>query len=88
MAGEWFVLEPLDGGARTRLIVRTGGGWLEPLARTVPALWPILWPIAAFVDRVPGELLHHVHGDRDAQGHQGPRRGTHRGIPVPVISAG
>lgn len=59
IAGEWFVLEPLDGGTRTRLIVRTRGGWLEPLARRVPVLWPLLWPAAALIDRGPGELLHH-----------------------------
>lgn len=59
VAGEWFVLEPLDGGTRTRLIVRTRGGWLEPLARRVPVLWPLLWPAAALIDRGPGELLHH-----------------------------
>jgi hypothetical protein len=58
-AGEWFVLEPLDGGSRTRLIVRTRGGWLEPFAREVPVVGPLLWPVAAFIDRVPGEVLHH-----------------------------
>lgn len=57
-AGEHLVLEPLD-GARTRLIARTRGGWLEPFARRVPALWPFLWPLAALIDRGPGELLHH-----------------------------
>ena len=58
-AGEHLVLEPLDGGTRTRLIARTRGGWLEPFARRAPILWPLLWPIAALVDRGPGELLHH-----------------------------
>jgi hypothetical protein len=58
-AGEWLVLEPLDGGTRTRLIARTRGGWLEPFARRVPLLWPVLWPLAVIVDRGPGELLHH-----------------------------
>ena len=58
-AGEHLVLEPLDGGTRTRLIARTRGGWLEPFARKVPVLWPLLWPIAALIDRGPGELLHH-----------------------------
>ena len=58
-AGEHLVLEPLDGGARTRLIARTRGGWLEPFARRVPLFWPLLWPIAALIDRGPGELLHH-----------------------------
>lgn len=57
-AGEHLVLEPLD-GARTRLIARTRGGWLEPFARRVPILWPFLWPLAALIDRGPGELLHH-----------------------------
>jgi hypothetical protein len=59
IAGEWLVLEPLDNGARTRLIARTRGGWLEPLARRVPLLWPVLWPVAALIERGPGELLHH-----------------------------
>ena len=58
-AGERLVLEPLDGGTRTRLIARTRGGWLEPFARRVPLLWPLLWPVAACIDRGPGELLHH-----------------------------
>ena len=58
-AGEHLVLEPLDGGAHTRLIARTRGGWVEPFARGVPYVWPLLWPLAAFIDRVPGELLHH-----------------------------
>lgn len=59
IAGEWLVLRPVDGGVRTRLIARTRGGWLEPFARQVPVLGPVLWPIAAFIDRGPGELLHH-----------------------------
>jgi hypothetical protein len=59
IAGEWLVLEPLDAGARTRLIARTRGGWLEPFARNVPVLWPLLWPVAALIERGPGELLHH-----------------------------
>ncbi len=59
IAGEWLVLEPLDAGARTRLIARTRGGWLEPFARSVPVLWPFLWPIAVLIERGPGELLHH-----------------------------
>jgi hypothetical protein len=58
-AGERLVLEPLDGGERTRLIARTRGGWVEPFARRVPGLWPLLWPMAALIDRGPGELLHH-----------------------------
>ena len=59
IAGEWLVLQPLDGGSRTRLIARTRGGWLEPFARRVPILGAVLWPIAAVVDRGPLELLHH-----------------------------
>ena len=58
-AGERLVLEPLDGGTRTRLIARTRGGWTEPFARRVPVLGPVLWPLAALVNRGPGELLHH-----------------------------
>jgi hypothetical protein len=59
IAGEWLVLEPLAGGTQTRLIARTRGGWLEPLARKVPVIGPLLWPIAALMERGPGELLHH-----------------------------
>jgi hypothetical protein len=59
VAGEWLVLEAIDGGTRTRLIARTRGGWFEPLARRVPLLWPLLWPIAALLDRGPIDLLHH-----------------------------
>jgi hypothetical protein len=59
IAGEWLVLEALDDGARTRLIARTRGSWLESLARKVPILWPLVWPIAALIDRGPAELLHH-----------------------------
>jgi hypothetical protein len=59
IAGEWLVLEPLAGGSKTRLIARTRGGWLEPLARKVPVVWPLFWPIAALIERGPGELLHH-----------------------------
>ena len=59
IAGEWLVLEPLDGGTRTRLVARTRGGWVEPFARTVPVLGPFLGPIAGLIDRWPLELLHH-----------------------------
>lgn len=59
IAGEWLVLEPLADGSKTRLIARTRGGWLEPLARKIPVIWPLLWPIAALIERGPGELLHH-----------------------------
>jgi hypothetical protein len=58
-AGEHLVLEPLDGGTRTRLIARTRGGWVAPFARKVPVLWPLIWPLAEVIDRGPGELLHH-----------------------------
>ena len=59
IAGEWLVLQPLDGGTRTRLIARTRGGWLEPFARRGPVVGPLLAPIAGLVDRWPLELLHH-----------------------------
>lgn len=59
IAGEWLVLEPLDGGTRTRLIARTRGSWVEYLARKVPVMGPVLRPIGWLVDRGPGELLHH-----------------------------
>jgi len=59
IAGEWLVLEPLDDGARTPLIARTRGGWLEPFVRKIPVLWPLLWPVGALIERGPGELLHH-----------------------------
>jgi hypothetical protein len=59
IAGEWLVLEPLAGGSKTRLIARTRGGWLEPLARRVPVIGPLLGPILAVIERGPGELLHH-----------------------------
>jgi hypothetical protein len=59
IAGEWLVLAPLAGGSKTRLIARTRGGWLEPLARRVPVIGPLLGPIAALIERGPGELLHH-----------------------------
>jgi hypothetical protein len=57
IAGEWFVLEPLE-VRRTRLIVRTRGGWVEPLVRDVPVVGRVLAPLAGLVDRGPGELLH------------------------------
>ena len=37
------------------MIIRSRGGWLAPIAKRVP----LLWPLAAFIDAVPGELLHH-----------------------------
>jgi hypothetical protein len=59
IAGEWLVLEPLDGGSRTRLIARTRGGWLAPFARMVPILGRPLGLLAGMLDRWPLELLHH-----------------------------
>jgi hypothetical protein len=59
IAGEWLVLEPLGDGTMTRLIARTRGGWLEPFARAVPHVGPVLGPVAGLVDRWPLELLHH-----------------------------
>jgi hypothetical protein len=59
IAGEWLVLEPLNGGIRTRLIARTRGGWLEPFARMIPIAGPLIAPIAGLIDRWPLELLHH-----------------------------
>jgi hypothetical protein len=59
IAGEWFVLQPVDSGTRTRLLLRTRGGWLEPFAKRVPVIGAVLWPMAALIDRGPGELLHH-----------------------------
>jgi hypothetical protein len=58
-AGERLILEPLDDGTRTRLIARTTAGWVEPFARRVPVFGPVILPIAAAIDRGPGELLHH-----------------------------
>ena len=59
IAGEWLVLEPLDAGAKTRLVARTRGGWFEPLSRTVPVVGPLLALIGGLIDRWPLELLHH-----------------------------
>jgi hypothetical protein len=59
VAGEWLVLEPLEGGRRTRLIARTRGGWFEPFARRIPTVGWILGLVAGLVDRWPLELLHH-----------------------------
>ena len=56
---EHLVLELLDAWSRGPNIARTRGGWLEPFARSVPVLWPLLWPVAALIERGPGELLHH-----------------------------
>ena len=59
VAGEWLVLEPREGGLKTRLIARTRGGWFEPFARMVPVVGPLLGAIGRLVDRWPLELLHH-----------------------------
>jgi hypothetical protein len=59
VAGEWLVLEPVDGGTKTRLIARTRGGWLEPFARMIPLAGPLIARVAGLVDRWPLELLHH-----------------------------
>jgi hypothetical protein len=58
IAGEWFVLESLTDGTRTRLLVRTRGGWLEPFARRLPVVGPLVARLATVIDRGPGELLH------------------------------
>ena len=58
IAGEWIVLEELPGG-RTRVLVRTRGGWFERLARATPVVGRLLLPFGALIDRLPGELLHH-----------------------------
>ena len=59
VAGEWLVLEPLADGAKTRLIARTRGGWLEPFARMIPGLGRLLGPLARLIDGWPLEVLHH-----------------------------
>jgi hypothetical protein len=59
VAGEWLVLEPVDGGTKTRLIARTRGGWLEAFARMIPLAGPLIARVAGLVDRWPLELLHH-----------------------------
>ena len=59
IAGEWLVLEPLEGGSTTRLLARTRGGWFEPFARRVPFAGRLLGPLAGLIDRWPLELLHH-----------------------------
>jgi len=82
IAGEWLVLEPLDAGARTRLIARTRGGWLEPFARRVPVLWPLLWPVAALIERGPGELLHHYMETGMLKGIKARVEASHPRLPV------
>jgi hypothetical protein len=59
VAGEWLVLEPVDGGAGTRLLARTRGGWLEPISRRLPVIGRLVAPMTALIDRWPLELLHH-----------------------------
>ena len=85
VAGEWLVLEPLAGGSKTRLIARTRGGWLEPLARKVPLTWPLLWPIAALIERGPGELLHHY---MESGMLLGIKTRAEASGPIPRVSAG
>jgi hypothetical protein len=84
IAGEWLVLEPLDADTRTRLIARTRGGWLEPSALRVPILWPLLWPIAALIERGPGELLHHYMETGMLQGIKARVEASHAG-PQPIL---
>lgn len=81
IAGEWLVLRPLDGGTRTRLIARTRGGWLEPFARRAPVIWPVLWPMAALIDRVPGEILHHYMETGMLEGVKERAEAAHRATP-------
>jgi hypothetical protein len=72
IAGEWFVLKPIDSGQRTRVLLRSRGGWLEPVARKLPQRLSLSWPLAALIDRGPGELLHHysiAQHDRTSAGH-------------------
>ncbi len=80
---EWQELHVGDRVAYSRfntveVIARTRGGWLEPLARKVPIVGPLLLLVAALTERGPGELLHPLHGDRDARGHQDARGGEPR----------
>ena len=79
IAGEWLVLEPLDGGARTRLIARTRGGWFEPLARRVPIASIVLGPLGALIDRGPCELLHHYMESGMLRGIRQRAEAAHRG---------
>ena len=74
IAGEWLVLEPIDGGTRTRLIARTRGGWLRTVRS--PGADPVAAAVAArMVDRSwPGRATPSLHGSRDAAGHQGASR--------------
>ena len=81
VAGEWLVLEPIDGRAKTRLIARTRGGWLEPFARTIPGLGRLLGPIAGLIDRWPLELLHHYMETGTLEGIKARAAGVHA-IPV------
>jgi hypothetical protein len=85
IAGEWLVLEPFAGGSKTRLIARTRGGWLEPLARKVPVIGPLLWPIAALIERGPGELLHHY---MESGMLLGIKARVEASGPIPQVSAG
>ena len=87
VAGEWLVLEPLDGGTRTRLIARTRGGWLEGFARMAPVAGPLLRPVAGLVDRWPLELLHHYMETGMLKGIKARAEGAHcAGAAVPVAA--
>ena len=87
IAGEWLVLEPLDGEARTRLIARTRGGWFEPFARKVPVVWPLVWPVAALIERGPGELLHHYMETGMLKGIKARAEASHRSQHVIEVTA-
>jgi hypothetical protein len=85
-AGERLVLEPLDDGTKTRLIARTQGGWLEPFARMVPIVGPVLGPIAGLIDRWPLELLHHYMEAGMLKGIKARTEGAHdSGITAPLV---
>jgi len=87
VAGEWLVLEPLDGGARTRLIARTRGAWLEALVRLIPLLGPLLAPVAALIDRWPLELLHHYMEAGMLKGVKARVEGAHASDAAPRLAA-
>ena len=87
VAGEWLVLEPIDGGARTRLIARTRGGWLELLVRMVPIVGPVAAPIAGLIDRWPLELLHHYMETGMLQGIKARVEGDRTSRPAATLAA-
>ncbi len=58
IAGEWLVLERLEGGSKTTLLVGAGG-WLEPFARRVPGrAGRLLATLAALIERWSLESPH------------------------------